>query len=639
MNNIVLKPKLDAAMIAIKRANLVEISNQLKSEFFGIDSIIDKIIDAISAWYIFPEIVTRPVIINLWGPTGVGKTQVVRRLASLLKFSEQFVEVQMDGGSVTSSYNANSLTKLLGESRIEEGQPGILLLDEIQRFRTVDDSNQDVKLERFQDLWTLLSDGKFSADSALFAEMEMMMAYREWQQDHDDSAEKKDDDGKPIKPKTFKVYPYEAKSLKKLLRLTIPVSEIMKWDAEQTAIALEQVRSNRLTWEIDYSKLLIFISGNLDSAFTGSGSTDDCDTDADFYHELTLKVTATDIKRNLRRRFRPEQISRLGNNHIIYPSMSKRSYEQLIRSTCKRYVDEMTAVSDINFNLDESLYREIYNNSVYATQGTRPVFSSIHMIFSSVLVNATFWALEQNINDVSLAMTPDVTKVIATDNRGNTTNFAITLELNDKKAKTSIDMKTLVAVHEAGHALVYAKLTNASPIEIKVNPSSFEGGYMLPSADAGLKSKQDLLDKICIFLAGTASEEVVFGEGKRTSGAASDINQATQTASLIIRRFGLNDTLAMIEALSPQGTSWVSDLNPSNKAIENIMQQQFTRAKTLIADNMMSMRRIVDLLLEKSTITQPEFIELMASEMTLTTEPKLDNYHEQWRAITDVELK
>ena len=247
LGNIVVKPKLDPTQVAAKRTKLDAVAKQLKTEFFGLDEIIDKVINAISAWYIFPEIITRPVIVNLWGMTGVGKTQIVRRIVALLQFSEKFVEVQMDGGSAVAAHSS-TLTSILGSSTIEEGSPGILLLDEIQRFRTVDDYGADVKLDKFKDVWTLLSDGRFSADSSMFSEMEMMMAYREWQQDNDKANEKKDENstGKPAR--VFKIYPYEAKNFKKLLRLTEPVSEIMKWDANMVSNALERLRNERASW-------------------------------------------------------------------------------------------------------------------------------------------------------------------------------------------------------------------------------------------------------------------------------------------------------------------------------------------------------------------------------------------------------
>jgi cell division protease FtsH len=636
-NNVVpIKAKLDNTVIAEKRAKLASVAAQLKTEFFGLDTIIDKVISAISAWYIFPDIITRPVIINLWGMTGVGKTQLVRRIVSLLQFNEKFVEVQMDGGSVTSSYNANSITKLLGTSTIDEGKPGILLLDEIQRFRTVDEVGGDVKVERFQDVWTLLSDGKFSADASIFAEIEMMLAYRAWDQDgvgtEDDDDLDEDEEEKPKKAKkqrAFKVYPYEAKNLKKLLRLSESVSEIMKWDADRTSLALADLKQQRVSWEIDYTKLLIFISGNLDSAFTGSDSTDDCDTDADFYHDMTKKISSTDIKRHLKRRFRPEQIARMGNNHIIYPSMSKLSYERLIESTCKRYIDEMTAVSDIVFTLDKSIHREIYNNSVYPTQGTRPVFSSIHMIFSGVLVDATFWAIENGYLDVGMKMSADAKSIVVTGNNAST-NFPVDLELNLKKSKTTLDTKTLVAVHETGHGFVFAALTKSAPIEIKINPASFEGGYMLPTTSGAIMTKQDHLDEIATYLAGTVAEEVFFGANNRSSGASHDLSRATKIASDMVRNYGLGDTLARVDAQGNGGVTHVTDLSATNKAIEQILNDQYARAMDLIKGNKPLFARIVNALLKENTIAQQEFIELAKDDMVLSTEIIQYPFNKEW---------
>jgi regulator of sigma D len=534
-------PKLDKNKIIEKRKILQEVSKQLKSEFFGLDAVIDKVVNSIQAWYIFPEIISRPVIINLWGMTGVGKTQLVRRLASLLQFSDRFVEVQMDGGSISSTWTSTSLTNILSSSQIEEGIPGILLLDEIQRFRTVDESGGDVKVERFQDVWTLLSDGKFSADASMFSDIEMMIAYQNFYKDEklnsDDDEPEDEGETKPpksLKKRAYQIYPYEAKNLKKVLRLPQSIAEIMAWDTSKITEVLSTLKANRTTWEIDYTKLLIFVSGNLDKAFIGSNFTDDCDTDADFYHEQTKKITSTEIKKHLRGRFRPEQISRLGNNHVIYPSMSKASYEKLIDATCQKYLDEMEELSGIHFSLHDNVKHEIYNNSVYPTQGTRPVFSSIHMIFSSVLVNVTFWCVENNHNTVSLAMSPDLKTIVATA-KDHVQEFDVDLELNAKKAKTSLDVKTMIAVHEAGHAYVFAKLTKAAPLEVKINAASFTGGYMLPTEDNLVNTRQHLRDSICIYLAGTAAEEIIFGANRRSDGAAGDLLNATNIASWLYK--------------------------------------------------------------------------------------------------------
>ena len=82
-----------------RQQNLQAIAAQLKTELIGIDDVIDRVIGAVRAWYVMPQLITRPVIVCLWGLTGTGKTQLTRRLAQLLGFYDRFVEVQMDGFS------------------------------------------------------------------------------------------------------------------------------------------------------------------------------------------------------------------------------------------------------------------------------------------------------------------------------------------------------------------------------------------------------------------------------------------------------------------------------------------------------------------------------------------------------------
>ena len=633
---------LDKAKIESKRAVLNGVKVQLKTEFFGLDTIIDKVIDSVSAWYIFPELITRPVIINLWGMTGVGKTQLVRRLVSLLDYGDKFVEVQMDGGS-TSGYWANKLSSILSQSTIDEGEPGILLLDEIQRFRTVDDHGGDVKVERYQDVWTLLSDGKFSADSSAFAELEMMMINQNFEAgkivpltDLNDDEDEEEEEGR-TKQKRQVMYPYEAKNLKKMLRLPHSIPDIMRMSSSEIMRLIENARSSRTSWEIDYSKLVIFISGNLDSAFSGSINTDDADTDADFYHEITKNISINDIKESLLTRFRPEQISRLGNNHIIYPSMSKKSYQQLITATCTKYIDEMAKVSDINFDLDQSVLDQIYDNAVFPTQGTRPVFSSIHKIFSNLLVNVAFWAIEHDLTDIKLQMTEDHKQIRAISSIERV--FPIDLELNERKAKTSLDFKTVVGVHEVGHAAVYALLNQAAPFELKVNISSFRGGYMLPSPDDEAITKEQFLDNICVNLAGRAAEEVVFGENHATTGASQDIINATQSASAYCRRFGFDGLPAYIDSPNNNNITYLTAIADTDPVIRNIIMSQFERAKDLIVKNMPYVKHLTDVIIDRGSLSADDFIAESKPFLALKAEVEHFPFADKWLEFKGHHLK
>ena len=145
--------------LAARQAQLAAIAAELKTELFGIDEVIDRVIDAVRAWYVMPQLIARPVIVCLWGLTGTGKTQLTRLLTQKLGFYDRYVEVQMDGFSNGAGwYTPDSISGMLGESGIAEGEPGILLLDEFQRYRTIDNRRQDIKVARYQDVWALLSD-------------------------------------------------------------------------------------------------------------------------------------------------------------------------------------------------------------------------------------------------------------------------------------------------------------------------------------------------------------------------------------------------------------------------------------------------------------------------------------------------
>lgn len=597
-----------------KMNRLNEIAIELKQELFGIDPIIDRVIKSISGWYIAPEIVTRPVIINLWGMTGVGKTDLVRKLVQKLEFQQRFVEIQMDGGSEKSTGLNKSIQSVLSRSNINEGQPGVLLLDEMQRYRTVANNENEIKNDAYKDVWTLLSDGKFSIDASVFDELEMMLHCRAFSDDRKQAGISDDEDDdipqKKLAKTKFKIYPYEAKELKQLLKLPNSIDEIMTWSSDHVIAEIKNVKYSKKEWEADYTKLLIFISGNLDSAFEGAISTNDCDTDADFFHELTKKVTVTEIKQHLKKRFNPEQVARFGNNHIIYPSLNKDTYKRLITKSINQHVNDIGVLSGYNYHVDNTVNDQIYINSVYPTQGTRPVFSSVHMIFSQLLMDITVYCIEHNIEknqNIKIKMYDFAN--VSVDIGDNTVNFPILLELNQKRKRGNIGLKTMVSVHEAGHALVYSLLKKTAPHETKSNTTSYEGGYMLPSINehsTEFMSRNELYDEIAIYLAGKAAEIIVFGNENQSNGCSSDIRQATRVASNIIRVYGMGGKYIGRIDTEGEHTQWICDVTNTDADVEQVLGNAMARTIKLINEHKHMLVSISDRLIKDETITHSE---------------------------------
>lgn len=593
-----------------KKRKLERIRAELKEDFFGIDQCIDAIIDSIKTWYLLPQIITRPLIVNLWGLTGVGKTALIRRLVAKLGMTDKYVEIEMDGKNRRGADAVYTVAEVLKKSSVEQGEPGIILLDEMQRFRTVDDANHEVGVERFADVWTLLSDGKFAPDYSGLKTLIEYFLIREYHSDGNNSFDDIADlFGEPkqttSKPRKFNMWLEEAKHLKAAAKLKEPLRDIMTWDEDRIAKVVAQIiESKEVSKELDYTKCLIFIAGNLDEAYWMSEDSEDADADADVFRRLTSKIGIIEIKEALKKRFKPEQIARFGNNHVIYPALGKEAYQKLIRRTCQTYAAGAEATSGIKFNITESVYNEIYDNSVYPAQGTRPVFTSIHSLFGSPLSEAILWALENDHTQVNVELNGKKSVMIFSTG-GQTKEVPVVLDLRKIKNSRTEDFSALVAVHEAGHALVYALRTGFAPAEIVANAVSFKGGYVFH--EASQFSKGELLERIEIAVGGIAAETLVFGDHNRSAGCEGDLTTATLIASRYIRRLGMSSHSSLIK-VSPEGL-FNEDITKTNESVERMVNSALTDVKFLLGDNKQFLIDLSKKLMEVKRMTPVEFVE------------------------------
>jgi SpoVK/Ycf46/Vps4 family AAA+-type ATPase len=601
-----------------RSAHLALVAAELKTELFGIDEIIDRVIESIRAWYVLPHIIRRPVIVCLWGLTGTGKTQLTRRLAQKLGFYDRFVEVQMDGFSNGSSWrSADSISGMLAESAVAESEPGMLVLDEFQRFRTINEKGDEVAVKRYQDVWQLLSDGRLPPSLSFLQELESSLAFSLYDHEREEQADEKPaKDGVASKKLKFALTPYQAQEFRQSLKLKEPLQEVMTWTPQQLQERMLAFRASTDSWETDYSRLLIIVSGNLDEMYEGTAKrVEDCDTDADIFHALTKKLSVIDVKKALGERFKPEQIARLGNNHVIYPSLSQATYERLIRSTCAKYVSEMQASAGLSFDLHESVYQGIYANAVFPAQGTRPLFSSIHAILSAPLVNAVLWAFEHDVPaDTTLHVRLDAATqslhVSHGENGGASIAYPVPLDLNQLKQRASPDFRALLAVHEAGHGLVYGRLFGHAPQEVKINVASFEGGYN-SYVRMKAESRQSCLDRICVGLAGRAAEALVFGDDACTTGSESDFKNATALAARFVRHFGFGNRLSRIDVTDSTEENLNTDVDPTNAEIEALLAEAYARAQKILKADSALLLRIVDELLADGQVTKEKMASLL----------------------------
>ena len=191
--------------------------------------------------------------------------------------------------------------------------------------------------------------------------------------------------------------------------------------------------------------------------------------------------------------------------------------------------------------------------------------------------------------------------------------------------------KRIIAYHEVGHALVAAKQKNAQPVsKITIVPHTQGAlGYTLhlPEEEKFLMSKEDLLAEIRTLLAGRSSEEVVCKT--MTSGAANDIERATEMARNMVARFGMCDEFDMMALGTIQSqyldggysmTCAQETYAAADRETIKILRQCHAEAKAILEENRELLDKIAAYLLKKETITGQEMMAIIEGKDPETVE-------------------
>lgn len=195
-----------------------------------------------------------------------------------------------------------------------------------------------------------------------------------------------------------------------------------------------------------------------------------------------------------------------------------------------------------------------------------------------------------------------------------------------KKSRIISDKeKKIIAAHEVGHTVVARLTRHSDPVhKVTIIPRGQALGYtlQLPLEDKFLTSKSEILDKICILLAGRASEELVFGE--ITSGASDDLNKATAYARKMVMELGMSDKIGPIALPDgEEGEVFLGrDLSRHRQYSEDLarridaeimdtLQAAYARAKEIISSHRAQFDTLVACLMEKEVVEAAEIDEIL----------------------------
>lgn len=205
------------------------------------------------------------------------------------------------------------------------------------------------------------------------------------------------------------------------------------------------------------------------------------------------------------------------------------------------------------------------------------------------------------------------------------TSFEVVIAGTEKKGTVLTDIeKRIVSYHEVGHALVAALNKHSQPVsKITIVPHTTGAlGYTMqtPEEEKFLSSKAELLVELQTLLGGRAAEQLIFGT--QTTGAANDIQRATDTARKMVMQFGMSEKLGLM-ALAEPGSEYLerrayascaeATAAQADEEIKDILTQCYNQAFSLLKENRALLDEISLYLLQKETITGEELMAFIQS--------------------------
>jgi cell division protease FtsH len=237
---------------------------------------------------------------------------------------------------------------------------------------------------------------------------------------------------------------------------------------------------------------------------------------------------------------------------------------------------------------------------------------------SNLLNEAAILAARRNLSEISMDEVNDaIDRVLAGPEK--------------KDRVMSEKRKSLVAYHEAGHALVGALMPDYDPVQkISIIPRGRAGGltWFTPSEDrmdAGLYSRSYLQNQMAVALGGRVAEEIIFGEEEVTTGASNDLQQVARVARQMITRFGMSDRIGPVALGRQQGNMFLGrdiaserDFSEETASmvddeVRTLVDEAYRRAKAVLVSNRHVLDNLAEMLVDKETVDAEELQDLLAT--------------------------
>lgn len=386
-----------------KERQLEEIKKRLKAQFFGLDHVIDQLIDSLRTWYYIPQFQTRPLVINLWGSASVGKSQLVESIMSELGIGDSFLSIN------AKDLHRSGLFEDISRLQItEKPVRAVFCIDNFQKvLRAERRMHPWVNLET-EPIWEILDEGiiratkpishapdildsigrglSFMIDKGL--KIENGFVKNEFVKDF--SANKKvwEYSGRTIKKNWDQMigsdiegvfvfnyhevkilFDFEPKGFEKIEDLVCHLKTLNQ--DEILAFVNSIIKKSLHSEELDLSQCVVFVIGNLEEMAIPENENQ---REGKSYTEV---ISVEQVREILWQHMPIELISKLGNNHLIFPKPGVQEFRKVIQQELESIQTKFQEETESIIEFDSTVIDWILSEGAVPGLGIRPIFSTI----------------------------------------------------------------------------------------------------------------------------------------------------------------------------------------------------------------------------------------------------------------------